>query len=145
MRKEDGVFMGVFAIGDTIKSVDEYGNYRGTHLYFHGSLIGKSITDNWQFRLISNGIKDGFFNRAKAAEGCYIYKVILLLFDTAIYNSKPIKFTHVVADRSPEKAIQGCIKMHDIKYKNTFVQGEYISDDESMIIKAEVYRQGEQI
>lgn len=59
------VFMGIFRIGEPFKNIQDYADYPHNRLYFHGKIIGKSVTDNWQYRMISRCIKDGSFLKAE--------------------------------------------------------------------------------
>lgn len=67
--------MGIYEKGEKIKSIEEYSTYPFSHLYAHGKLIGKSITDNWQYRLLKNGIENGWLCKAKLTEGYKRYHV----------------------------------------------------------------------
>lgn len=60
-----GVFMGIFKIGQPFKNIQDYADYQHNRLYYHGKIIGKCVTDNWQYRMICRCIKDGSLLKAE--------------------------------------------------------------------------------
>lgn len=82
--------------------MDEYASYPYTHLYYHGKLIGKSITDNWQFRLIHSGVKNGWLRKAKLNDGFHYYKVYILI--------DGLKFIENIIERSKDKAVAKLVR-----------------------------------
>lgn len=65
----------MYRIASPFKDVQDYANYPHNKLYFHGKLIGKSITDNWQFRKIKNDIENGWLLKAELDNGFKYYNV----------------------------------------------------------------------
>lgn len=64
-----------FREGGNFANIQEYSNYPYSHLYFNSKLIGKAVTDNWQFRMIDGLIKNGMLKRAELNDGFSMYKV----------------------------------------------------------------------
>lgn len=64
-----------FVIGERFADMNDYSNYTYTHLFYHGKLIGKSITDNWQFHMLRNAIMCGLLKKAKLNDGFNMYCV----------------------------------------------------------------------
>lgn len=86
---------GCFKIGEPFRDILEYESYSFSHLFFHGGLIGKPITDNWQFRRISNDIKHGYLRKAELAEEYKLYRVNAMIigdgFDCRVARTFPAK------------------------------------------------------
>ena len=64
-----------FAIGDNFSDINDYATYPYSHLFFHGNLVGKAITDNWQYRMIYNNILNGSLKKAKLNDGLFFYRI----------------------------------------------------------------------
>ena len=73
--------MRMFKIGQPFKNVEEYANYPHSKLYFYGKLIGKSITDNWQFRKIKKDIESGWLLKAELDNGFKYWNVDVIIDD----------------------------------------------------------------
>lgn len=127
--------MGAFKIGDKFNSVEEYCSYPYSHLFFHGKLIGKAITDNWQFRKIAHDIEYGNLRKAEINDEYKLYEVTALVF--TCFDTKP-EFVHKA--KFVAKSVREAEKKM-IKYRlfnncvSSGVDHEYVYDDESGIIK----------
>lgn len=63
----------MYQIGKPFESLQDYAEYPHNKLYWHGKLIGKAVTDNWQFCRINRGIKDGSLLKAELINGYKYY------------------------------------------------------------------------
>jgi hypothetical protein len=131
--------MGAFKIGDKFGSIEEYCNYPYSHLFFNDKVIGKAITDNWQFRQIENGIKYGYLRKAELNNGYKLYEVTALVFDNYSYATKPFiskaRFVAKNADEAEKKMIK-------YRYSGVFADNhgehEYEYNDGSGVVKLKV-------
>lgn len=127
--------MGAFKIGDKFLNIQEYCDYPYSHLFFHGKVIGKAVTDNWQFRKIANDIKYDNLRKAELNEGYKLYKVTASVFDNFASKAEYVQAAKFVAKSVAEA------EKKMIKYRlygdcvSTGVEHEYIFGDESGIIK----------
>lgn len=127
--------MGAFKIGDKFLNVQEYCDYPYSHLFFHGKVIGKAVTDNWQFRKIANDIKHDNLRKAELNEGYKLYEVTASVFDNFASKAEYVQTAKFVAKSVAEA------EKKMIKYRlygdcvSTGVEHEYIFGDESGIIK----------
>lgn len=78
--------MGAFKIGERFKNLQEYDEYPYTHLFFHNTLIGKAITDNWQHRKLVNDLKMGWLKKAELNDGYAVYEVKFTMLDRRCHN-----------------------------------------------------------
>lgn len=117
--------MGAFKIGDKFDSIEEYCNYPYSHLFYHDKVIGKVITDNWQFRKIVNDIEYGNLRKAILNDGYKLYEVKAFFFDDSYYATKPYvskaKFVAKSADEAEKKMI---------KYRFWYDSSGYYADHE---------------
>ena len=90
--------MRMFKIGQPFKSVEEYANYPHKKLYYHGKLIGTSITDNWQFRKIKNDIENGYLLKAELDNGFKYWNVDVIADDNS--SEQEFGFSLTVIARS---------------------------------------------
>lgn len=120
------------------KDMNEYSEYSFSHLYDHGRLLGKAITDNWQYRTLYNRIQQGVLYKAKLAEGYRLYTVTALVFIN--YNTKP-EYT-IVKDFPAQNAKEAEQKLIRTRFYHellsTGIEHEYIFPDESGIVKIKV-------
>lgn len=127
--------MGAFKIGDKFLNMQEYCDYPYSHLFFHGKVIGKAVTDNWQFRKIANDIKCDNLRKAELNEGYKLYEVTASVFDNFASKAEYVQIAKFVAKSVAEA------EKKMIKYRlygdcvSTGVEHEYIFGDESGIIK----------
>lgn len=73
--------MGAFKIGERLKNLQEYDEYPYTHLFFHDRLVGKVITDNWQYRKLVNDLKMGYLKKAELNDEYAVYEVKFEMFE----------------------------------------------------------------
>ena len=132
--------MGIYKIGDKFESIAEYSNYSLHCLYAHERLIGKAITDNWQYRLLINGIENGWLRKAKVAEGYQIYQVEMIVSsDDSV--SGIADFVHsciyeCVAKNVKEAEAKTLLaKITYDKPLSTGISGQYVFSDGSGSIK----------
>lgn len=131
--------MGAFKIGDKFLNIQEYCDYPYSHLFFRGKVIGKAVTDNWQFRKIANDIKYGNLRKAELNDGYKLYEVTALVFDNYSYATKPFiskaRFVAKSADEAEKKMIK-------YRYSGVFADNhgehEYEYNDGSGIVKLKV-------
>ena len=121
--------MGIYRIGEPFKSIQEYCDYPHNRLYFHNKIIGKPITDNWQFRLICQAIQDKAFRKAELNEGYEYYNVNVTVFE----NDSWIEFDRTlnIIARSPLEAKSKAI----LKIIN-----DYNLTDQDVDMKVDVYK-----
>lgn len=133
--------MGAFKIGDKFDNIEEYCNYPYSHLFFHGKVIGKAITDNWQFRAIENGIKYGYLRKAELNDGYKLYEVTALSFDNYTYATKPFvskaKFVAKSVEEAEKKMIKYRLLIHG-ECNGTHGNHEYEYNDGSGTVKMKV-------
>lgn len=120
------------------KDMNEYSEYSFSHLYDHGRLLGKAITDNWQYRTLYNRIQQGVLYKAKLAEGYRLYTVTALVFIN--YNTKP-EYT-IVNDFPAQNVKEAERKLIRTRFYHellpTGIEHEYIFPDGSGIVKIKV-------
>lgn len=120
--------MRVFKIGEPFKSIQDYADYPHSKLYFHGRLIGKSIVDNWQFRMIKRCIEYGELLKAELNEGYKYYNVDFEVVDND--DECEYAFTINSIARSPlEAKCKALLKAIE----------HYNYTDENIDIKTDVY------
>lgn len=118
--------------------MNEYAEYSFSHLYDHNRLLGKAITDNWQYRTLYNRIQQGVLCKAKLTEGYKLYTVTALVFTN--YDTKP-EYTMInnFPAQSKKEAERKMIRTRFLyKLLSTGVEHEYIFPDESGIVKIKV-------
>lgn len=123
--------------------MNEYANYSFSHLYDHGRLLNKAITDNWQYRILYNRIKQGVLCKAKLSEGYKLYTVTALVFEN--YNTKPeYEYIQDFPAKNPTEAERKMIRVrfyHELL--STGIEHEYVFPDESGIVKMKVVEKGD--
>lgn len=118
--------------------MNEYAEYSFSHLYDHDRLLGKAITDNWQYRTLFNRIQQGVLCKAKLTDGYKLYTVTALVFTN--YDTKP-EYT-IVNDfpaqnvKEAEKKLIRTRFYHELL--STGIEHEYIFPDKSGIVKIKV-------
>ena len=131
--------MGAFKVGERFENIQDYCDYPYSHLYFHDKIIGKTITDNWQFRKIKQDIELGNLKKAEINNGYKIYEVTALSFDNYAYATKPL----VIKARFVTKSVKEAEKKM-IRYRlfngcvGTHIDHEYEYSDGSGIVKMKV-------
>ena len=118
--------------------MNEYAEYSFSHLYDHDRLLGKAITDNWQYRTLYNRIQQGVLCKAKLTEGYKLYTVTALVFTN--YDTKP-EYTMIndFPAQSEKEAERKMIRTRFLyKLLSTGIEHEYIFPDESGIVKIKV-------
>lgn len=78
--------MGAFKIGERFNSLQEYDEYPYTHLFFHDRLVGKAITDNWQYRKLVNDLKMGYLKKAELNGEYAVYEVKFEMFERRYHD-----------------------------------------------------------
>lgn len=95
-----------FTEGERFADINDYDSYSYSHLYYHGHLIGKSITDNWQYRMINNGIKNGYIKKAKLNDGFSLY-----LIDVCVkHQDTSLSWTYKIVENSEQNAQKVALK-----------------------------------
>ena len=127
--------MGAFKIGEKFQNIKEYCDYPYSHLFFHDKVIGKAVTDNWQFRKIANDIEFGNLRKAELNDGYKLYEVTASVFDNYASKAEYVHTARFVAKSAAEaekKMIQYRLYGDCV---STGVEHEYVFGDESGIIK----------
>lgn len=128
--------MGAFKIGNKFDSIEEYCNYPYSHLFYHDKVIGKAVTDNWQFCKIENDIKYGYLRKATLNDGYKLYEVTASSFDNGTYATKPYvskaKFVAKSVDEAEKKMIKYRFGYDSFGY---YANHEYEFSDGSGIVK----------
>lgn len=102
-----------FVIGEKFADMNDYSNYTYSHLFYHGKLIGKSITDNWQFRMLRNAIVCGFLKKAKLNDGFDVY-CVKVTTDDSTYEHTTIACSKTKAiSKAKKKLFCGAIFLDD--------------------------------
>lgn len=128
--------MGAFKIGDKFQNMQEYCDYPYSHLFFHGKVIGKAITDNWQFRKIINDIKYGNLRKAELSNGYKLYEVTAFVFDNFSYATKPFIYKAKFVAKNADEAEKKMIKYRLFgECAGTHINHEYEYNDGSGIVK----------
>lgn len=84
----------MFQISKPFESLQDYADYPHSKLYWHGKLIGKAITDNWQFCRIKAGIENGGLLKAELAEGYKYYNCDTTIIARSTYASELDEFNY---------------------------------------------------
>ena len=136
--------MAAYKQGDQFKDIVEYSTYPLQFLYFYDKLIGKAITDNWQYRMIKRCIADGHLSKAELNEGFNRYKVNIQIFasandDTPEYELRPYECVAQNCEEAEKKAYKSQFAKETLPIGN----GKYLYSDHSGIImlKVEVIEQ----
>ena len=118
--------MGMYQIDRPFKGIQEYASYPYNKLYWHGKLISKAVTDNWQFGLIRRGIENGELLRAKLADGYRVYNVDVTITGREHYSYDVDRFLYhdvVIARSAIEAEARTTLKYCD-RYTLTDGEGE---------------------
>lgn len=128
--------MGAFVKDSPFKDIKEYSEYPFSHLYDNGRLLGKAITDNWQYRVLCNRIQSGVLCKAKLADEYKIFSVSALMFTKGDYDTKPLTITRDFTAKNAKEAEKKmlCIEFNN-KLLSTGIEHEYVFPDESGIVK----------
>lgn len=137
-----GEGLGAFKIGEPFADIKEYSDYPFSHLYDHGRLLGKAITDNWQYRVLCNRINQGALHKAELAEGYSLYSVMAVVFTD--FNTKPdYTKTQIFPARNEKEAERKMILAFCRELLSTGVEHEYIFPDESGIVKIKAVKKND--
>lgn len=135
--------MGAFVIDEPFIDIKEYSDYPYSHLYDHGRLLGKAITDNWTYRTLCNRIKSGDLCKARLSDGYKLYTATALVFID--YFTKP-EFTYVCVFPARDKK-EAERKMIHTRFYNMLLpsdwEHEYGFKDSSGIVKIRVVEQSD--
>lgn len=116
--------MGMFKIGGRFESLQDYAEYPYNKLYWHGTLIGKAITDNWQFRKIKAGIESGYLRRAELADGYHAYDVDVSIEPVGWDGESKLHISpQIVIARSEEEVKKRVVQKYRRKYGFTDADG----------------------
>ena len=118
--------MGIFKLGEPFKNVQEYVDYPHNRLYAHGKIIGKAITDNWQFRMIKNGIEQGWLQKAELNPEYRYYNATVTLCSREFSDRIPFHLA-VIARNAIEakcKAVLNVIQKYDLTTDNYDIETE---------------------
>lgn len=118
--------MGIFRIGGVFKDIQDYADYPHNRLYAHGKIIGKAITDNWQFRMIKNGIELGWLLKAELNPEYRYYNVTATLCSREFPDRIPFHLT-VIARNTIEakcKAVLNVIQKYNLTTDNYDIETE---------------------
>ena len=130
--------MAAYKKGDQFKDIVEYSTYPLQFLYFYDKLIGKAITDNWQYRMIKRCIEDGHLSKAELNEGFKRYKVNIQIF---VNGSPEYEFTpYECVAQSGKEAENKAFKSRFADVAFPCGNGKYCYLDNSgiIILKAEL-------
>ena len=118
--------MGIFRIGGVFKDIQDYADYSHNRLYYHGKLIGKVITDNWQFRKIRNDIENGAFLKAELNPEYRYYNVTATLCSKEFPDRIPFHL-NIIARNIIEakcKAVLQIIQKYNLTTDNYDIETE---------------------
>lgn len=121
-----GVFMGMFKISAPFKNIQDYADYPHNRLYFRGKIIGKCITDNWQYRLICRHIEDGALLKAELNPEYRYYNVIATLCSREFSDRIPFHLTVIARNKIEAecKAILNIIEKYNLTTDNYSIETE---------------------
>lgn len=118
--------MGIFRIGGAFKDIQDYADYSHNRLYYHGKLIGKVITDNWQFRKIRNNIENGALLKAELNPEYRYYNVTATLCSKEFPDRIPFHL-NIIARNTIEarcKAVLQIIQKYNLTTDNYDIETE---------------------
>ena len=129
-----------YIIGEPFESIAEYENYPLSQMFFYNRLIGKAVTDNWQYRFLKNQIINGWLKKAKLNKGYDLYSITILIFSE--YDSKPFSSNMRYVAKSKLDAEKYAIRKlkKEFYYKLSGEHGDYYIEDENTTIKVTVVR-----
>lgn len=129
-----------YIIGEPFERIAEYENYPLSQMFFHDSLIGKAVTDNWQYRFLKNQIINGWLKKAKLNKGYDLYSITVLMFSE--YDSKPLSSNMRCAAKSKLDAEKYAIRKlkRELYCEISGEHGDYYIEDENTTIKVTVVR-----
>lgn len=127
-----------YIIGEPFESIVEYERYPLSQMFFHGRLIGKAVTDNWQYRFLKNQIINGWLRKAKLNKGYDLYSITVLMFSE--YDSKPISSNKRCVAKSKLDAEKYAIRNLKKYCKLSGEHGDYYIEDENTTIKVTVVK-----
>ncbi len=129
-----------YIIGESFESIAEYENYPLSQMFFHDSLIGKAVTDNWQYRFLKNQIINGWLKKAKLNKGYDLYSITVLIFSE--YDSKPFSSNMRCVAKSKLDAKKCAIRKLKKEYccEISGENGDCYIEDENTTIKVTAVR-----
>jgi hypothetical protein len=127
---------GCFKIGEPFRDILEYESYSFSHLYSHGGLIGKPITDNWQFRRISNYIKHEYLRKAELAEEYKLYRVNAMVigggYDFKVVRTFPAKTVKEAVRKMVRSQFSKSVEPTENEYEYQFKDGSGVIQIEAV-------------
>lgn len=129
-----------YIIGEPFESIAEYESYPLSQMFFHDSLIGKAVTDNWQYRFLKNQIINGWLKKAKLNKGYDLYSITVLTFSEC--DSKPFSSNMRCVAKSKLDAEKYAVRKlkKEFYYKLSGEHGDYYIEDENTTIKVTVVK-----
>lgn len=129
-----------YIIGEPFESIAEYESYPLSQMFFHDSLIGKAVTDNWQYRFLKNQIINGWLKKAKLNKGYDLYSITILIFSE--YDSKPFSSNKRCVAKSKLDAEKYAIRKlkKEFRCELSGEHGDYYIEDENTTIKVTVVK-----
>lgn len=129
-----------YIIGEPFESIAEYESYPLSQMFFHDSLIGKAVTDNWQYRFLKNQIINGCLEKAKLNKGYDLYGITVLTFSE--YDSKPFSSNMRCVAKSKLDAEKYAIRKLKKEFRCELLgeHGDYYIEDENTTIKVTVVK-----
>lgn len=118
--------MGIFRIGEPFKDMQDYADYPHNRLYYHGKLVGKVITDNWQFRKIRNDIETAALLKAELNPEYRYYNVTATLCSREFPDRIPFHLTVIVRNtiEAKCKAVLSVIQKYNLTTDNYDIETE---------------------
>lgn len=129
-----------YIIGEPFESIAEYERYPLSQMFFYDSLIGKAVTDNWQYRFLKNQIINGSLRKAKLNKGYDLYSITVLTFNK--YYSKPFSSNMRCVAKSKLDAEKYVIRKlkKEFYYELSGEHGNYYTEDKNTTIKVTVVK-----
>lgn len=138
--------MAAYKKGELFRDIVEYSTYPLQFLYFYDKLIGKTITDNWQYRMIKRCIADGHLYKAELNKGYrrYRIKMQILVGDIVEYELSPYECVARNSDEAKRKTLKSRFSKETLKDNG---DGNYCYLDGSgiLVLDAEVIERSDKM